>query len=106
VQGIGASAEWLTAHASIGGRLALDEQIRDTSGARVFLQGSDSIVGAAPVLLRNGRQAIDAATEGVLDPKDLSFAYAWGEQRQPRTMAGVDSRGRLLLVTSTAASPA
>jgi hypothetical protein len=72
VQGIGASAEWLTAHASIGGRLALDEQIRDTSGARVFLQGSDSIVGAAPVLLRNGRQAIDAATEGVLDPKDLS----------------------------------
>jgi hypothetical protein len=99
VQGIGASADWLTAHASVGTRLTLDEQIKDASGSRVSLHAGDSIVSAAPVLLRRGREAIDAATEGVLDPKDLSFAYGWAEQRQPRTMAGIDARGRLLLVT-------
>jgi exopolysaccharide biosynthesis protein len=99
VQGIGGSADWLTAHVSVGARLTLDEQIRDASGSRVALDTGDSIVSAAPVLLRHGREAIDATTEGVLDPKDLSFGYGWAEQRQPRTMAGIDARGRLLLVT-------
>jgi exopolysaccharide biosynthesis protein len=98
IDGIGGSADWLTAHAPVGSRLTVDEQIRDTSGKKVSL-GHGGIVSAAPVLLRDGRPAIDAATEGVVDPKDLSFGYAWAEQRQPRTMAGLDARGRLLLVT-------
>ncbi|WEP00631.1 phosphodiester glycosidase family protein (plasmid) [Streptomyces sp. FXJ1.172] len=29
--------------------------------------------------------------------KDLTFGYAWALIRQPRTMAGVDARGRLIL---------
>jgi exopolysaccharide biosynthesis protein len=49
--------------------------------------------------VENGRIRIDAATEGVVDPADLSFGYAWANNRQPRTMAGIDRRGRLLLVT-------
>jgi len=105
-QGIGASADWLTAHVHPGARLLLDDQVRDTaSGARVDVHAGDGIVSAAPVPLRGGRLAIDADTEGVIDVHDLSFGYAWAEQRQPRTMAGIDERGRLLLVTVDGRQP-
>jgi exopolysaccharide biosynthesis protein len=103
VQGIGASASWLGEHAPVGARLALDEQVRDAaSGGRVQPGG---VVSAAPVLVRHGRLAIDGDTEGVIDVHDLSFGYAWAEQRQPRTMAGIDRDGRLLLVTVDGRQP-
>ncbi|MFD0021634.1 phosphodiester glycosidase family protein [Streptomyces sp. NPDC058382] len=98
-QGIGTAADWLTANARTGHRIDVQETIRDKDGRRVRLDRDDSIVSAAPTLLHNGRIAIDAASEGVLDPADLSFGYAWANTRQPRTMAGVDARGRLILAT-------
>src|SRR5262249_17441488 len=86
-----------------GARLNVDEQVRDvTTGARV---NADGIVSAAPVLLRDGHLAIYADTEGVIDSHDLSFGYAWAEQRQPRTMAAIDGQGRLLLVTVAGRQP-
>jgi Phosphodiester glycosidase len=99
LQGIGAAADWLTGHARTGQRVAVAEEIRDAAGRRVVLGPQDSIVSAAPMLVRGGRVDIDAAGEGVVDPADLSFGYAWANNRQPRTMAGIDARGRLLLVT-------
>ncbi|MGY6018042.1 phosphodiester glycosidase family protein [Streptomyces spinosirectus] len=99
LQGIGAAATWLTAQAGPGKRVLVQEDVRDTTGRRVGLDRGDSVVSAAPTLVRNGRIDIDAATEGVVDPQDLSFGYAWANTRQPRTMAGVDSGGRLILAT-------
>lgn len=99
LQGIGSAADWLTTHAQQGERLPVQEVIRDTSGRQVKLGPHDSIVSAAPTLVKNGRINIDAATEGVVDPTDLSFGYAWANVRQPRTMAGIDKQGRLILVT-------
>ncbi|MGD1221477.1 phosphodiester glycosidase family protein [Streptomyces krungchingensis] len=99
LQGIGGAADWLTANAAPGSRIRVDEVIRDTSGRRVELDGDDSIVSAAPTLVRDGDIDIDAAAEGVVDPRDLSFGYAWANVRQPRTMAGVDRKGRLILAT-------
>lgn len=105
IQGIGSAAAWLARHAHAGQRLAISEQVRDTAGHSVPLHPGVSIASAAPTLLRGGRPAIDAATEGVIDPADLSFNYAWAEIRQPRTMAGIDSSGRLLLVTADGREP-
>ncbi|AWS45704.1 phosphodiester glycosidase family protein [Streptosporangium sp. 'caverna'] len=99
LQGIGAAADWLTAHAVVGKKVSVTEVVRDADGRRVRLGANDSIISAAPTLVENGRIRIDAATEGVVDPADLSFGYAWANNRQPRTMAGIDRRGRLLLVT-------
>lgn len=99
LEGIGSAADWLTAHAEAGKTLSVTEVISDTNGRQVKLDANDSIVSAAPTLVENGRVRIDAATEGVVDPADLSFGYAWANNRQPRTMAGIDRRGRLLLVT-------
>ncbi|WP_309505290.1 phosphodiester glycosidase family protein [Streptomyces sp. KM273126] len=99
LQGTGAAAAWLTEHADIGRRLTVHEVVRDASGREVELGPDDSIVSAAPTLVEDGRVHIDAATEGTLDPLDLSFGFAWSNVRQPRTLAGIDRRGRLLLVT-------
>ncbi|WP_037855070.1 phosphodiester glycosidase family protein [Streptomyces sp. NRRL S-340] len=99
VQGIGPAAGWLTAHAHRGERIDVRADVRDTAGRPVRLERGDSVVSAAPTLVRRGRTDIDAATEGVVDPRDLSFGYAWANARQPRTMAGVDARGRLILAT-------
>ncbi|MEW2522958.1 phosphodiester glycosidase family protein [Actinacidiphila alni] len=99
LQGIGSAAGWLTAHARTGQRVAVDETVRDAAGRIVPLGRGDSVVSAAPTLVENGRISIDAATEGTVDPGDLSFGYAWANVRQPRTMAGIDAKGRLLLVT-------
>jgi exopolysaccharide biosynthesis protein len=99
LQGIGPAADWLAVHAEPGRRIDVSETLRDTAGHRVPLGRHDSIVSAAPTLVENGRVSIDAATEGTVDPKDLSFGYAWANTRQPRTMAGTDAAGRLILVT-------
>ncbi|MFE7226120.1 phosphodiester glycosidase family protein [Nocardioides sp. NPDC057577] len=105
VQGVGAAGEWLAAHATVGSRLPVAESVRDATGRRVPLTPRTSIVSAAPNLVTDGRTDIDAAAEGVIDPADLSFNYAWAEIRQPRTMAGIDRRGRLLLVTVDGRQP-
>ncbi|WP_066942830.1 phosphodiester glycosidase family protein [Streptomyces lushanensis] len=105
LQGIGGAADWLTAHGRQGERISVREVIRDSAGREVELGAHDSIVSAAPTLVKNGRVAIDAATEGTLDPLDLSFGFAWSNVRQPRTMAGIDGHGRLLLVTVDGRQP-
>ncbi|MYR59500.1 sporulation protein, partial [Streptomyces sp. SID625] len=87
------------AHARPGHRIGVEEVVRDTAGRRVRLGRGDSVVSAAPTLVARGRIHIDAAAEGVVDSRDLSFGYAWSNVRQPRTMAGVDARGRLILAT-------
>ncbi|MFE6755502.1 phosphodiester glycosidase family protein [Streptomyces sp. NPDC057684] len=99
LQGTGRAADWLTGHAEPGSRIKVTEAIRDSHGRRVELHRGDSLVSAAPTLVQHGRIAIDAAAEGVIDPEYPSFGYAWANVRQPRTMAGIDKRGRLLLVT-------
>ncbi|WP_329165472.1 phosphodiester glycosidase family protein [Streptomyces sp. NBC_01717] len=105
LQGTGAAGNWLTDHARVGKRLSLREVVRDSSGRQVRLGPDDSIVSAAPTLVEDGRVHIDAATEGTLDPQDLSFGFAWSNVRQPRTLAGIDGRGRLLLVTVDGRQP-
>lgn len=105
LQGTGAAATWLTEHADVGSRLHLRESVRDASGRRIAFGPDDSVVSAAPTLVENGRIHIDAATEGTLDPLDLSFGFAWSNVRQPRTMAGVDRYGRLLLAAVDGRQP-
>jgi hypothetical protein len=99
LQGIGTAADWLTAHARTGERVSVDETVRDTSGRTVPLGPGTSIVSAAPTLVKDGRISVDATAEGTVDARDLSFGYTWSNVRQPRTMAGIDGAGRLLLVT-------
>ncbi|MFD4975505.1 phosphodiester glycosidase family protein [Streptomyces sp. NPDC058424] len=105
LQGIGAAADWLSSHAEPGKKIKLKDGVRDTHGRKVELGPGDSIVSAAPTLVEDGQIHIDAAAEGTLDPLDLSFGYAWSNARQPRTMAGIDRQGRLILATVDGRQP-
>ena len=105
VQGIGDDATWLADHAVVGKPLQVTEKVRDEDGCNVPLTPHTSIASAAPNLLTDGRIDIPAAGEGVIDPFDLSFNFAWAEVRQPRTMIATDAQGRLLLVTVDGRQP-
>ncbi|MGI8715392.1 MAG: phosphodiester glycosidase family protein, partial [Solirubrobacteraceae bacterium] len=99
VQAIGSDAAWVTAHAQVGRWLNVSEQVRNASGAPFGLNPQISVASAGPVLLRDGRAAIDAVGEGVLDPRDLND-YTFSAYRHARTFVGVDAQGRLLLATA------
>jgi exopolysaccharide biosynthesis protein len=55
--------------------------------------------------VQNGRPAIDAVSEGDMVPSDWSFEYAWAEQRQARTIVGINAKGDLLMVTVDGRQP-
>jgi hypothetical protein len=59
----------------------------------------DYVLNGGPELVRNGRQHATPATDGMVRPNDPSFYYGWVHKRNPRTIAGVDSKGRILLAT-------
>lgn len=99
LQAIGAQAAWISANVHVGARLAIDEQIRTSSGVRVPLTPTTSIASAGPMLLRDGRSGIDAVDEGVLDPRDLND-YTFSAYRHARTLVGIDARGRVILGTA------
>jgi hypothetical protein len=105
IQGIGAAGNWLARHAIVGHRLAVTERVADAAGHPIPLSPRVSIASGAPLLVQNGRIAIDADREGVLDPADPSFGYAWAKEPQPRTAAGTDRHGRLILVTIDGRQP-
>jgi hypothetical protein len=98
VQAIGTDAAWLASHAQAGARLSVSERLLNGQGQPLQLDPAMTATSAGPILLQNGRPAIDAVAEGVFDPRDLND-YTFSAYRHARTMIGVDSQGRILLAT-------
>lgn len=99
VQGIGADATWLTSHLAVGTRVRLDIKVTDGKGKRLKYDANDSAVNGGPHLVSGGRSAIQPVADGLIHPENPSFFLSWGIRRHPRTMAGIDRQGRILLVT-------
>ena len=100
VQAIGADADWVSSHVRQGDHVTVGEQLHEPAGAILPLDHPQlGILSAAPILVRDGRVAIDAVREGVFDPRDL-YDYGFSAERHARTIAGVDREGRLILVTA------
>ncbi len=59
-----------------------------------------SIVNGGPELVRDGRPHATPAADGMVRPGDPSFYYGWVHKRNPRTVAGVDAKGRTVLITA------
>jgi hypothetical protein len=102
VQGIGAAATWLNEHARPGNHLRVESRILDGDGRTIHPSG---VLGGGPWLVHNGRIAVDALADGIVHPGDPSFGYGWGIKRNPRTMVGLDRRGRLLIVAVDGRQP-
>ncbi|WP_158674583.1 phosphodiester glycosidase family protein [Streptomyces hoynatensis] len=99
VQAIGESADWLLAHARVGARLGIERRVEDGRGHRVPLTPDTTILQVGPTLVRDGRISVDAVADGLVhEGTDLTFTYNWAVRSNPRSMIGVDGRGRLLLV--------
>lgn len=98
IEAIGTEAAWLDAHATVGTRLRLTTRITGSGGRTLRFGPADSVVNGGPRLVTDGRVSIEPRADGLIHPDDPSYFYGWGIRRNPRTMIGVDRRGRLLLV--------
>lgn len=97
VQGIGALAGAVS-RLRPGQPVQLSLRLTASGGATLVRPGT-TVINGGPQLLSGGAQDITQARDGMVHPGDPSFAYGWVLQRNPRTFAGVDARGRTLLVT-------
>lgn len=111
LQGTGTGADWLREHARPGTRLVLSKSVADaTTGAPVPLSPQTSIVNGGPLLLRDGRTALDPVRDG-WSPEDIGtadragFYNGWYLRRNPRTAAGVTKDGRIILLTADGRRP-
>ncbi|NUT42353.1 MAG: sporulation domain-containing protein [Thermoactinospora sp.] len=99
VQAIGDSAAWLLAHAAPGGKLTVTERVEDSRGHHVPLTPDTTILQVGPTLVRDGRVSVNADADGLIrEGADQTFTYNWTLRANPRSMIGMDDRGRLMLV--------
>ncbi|MEV0620176.1 phosphodiester glycosidase family protein [Nonomuraea sp. NPDC050404] len=99
IQAIGDSAAWLLGHAKVGERLRVSERVEDSRGRRVALTRDTTILQVGPTLVRDGRISVNAAADGLIrEGTDQTFTYNWAVRANPRSMIGMDGRGRLMLV--------
>ncbi|MFJ8085871.1 phosphodiester glycosidase family protein [Streptomyces sp. NPDC096205] len=111
LQGTGTGAQWLRVHAPVGARLSVRSTVVDSdSGARVPVTSKTSVINGAPLLLRNGRTALDPVRDGwgpvEIEGSDREALFnAWYLRRNPRTAAGVTKDGRIILLTADGRRP-
>jgi Phosphodiester glycosidase len=99
LSGSGDAAEFLRGAKQIGIDLGID-----ADGQRIEAADYAAALGGGPRLLRDGRTFIPRAAEGYVPPNDPG----WGRRiadRNPRTMAGVDDQGRLIMATVDGRQP-
>jgi hypothetical protein len=100
VQATGAKAEALLAVAHPGRKLVVRATLIDDRGRPVPTSPIASIINGGPELVRNGQLHATPAADGMVHPGDPSFYYGWVHKRNPRTFAGVDAKGRTVLITA------
>lgn len=100
LQGTGERVDQLRAVARIGAQVTVTTQLRDGLGRAVETSAATSIVNGGPVLVRGGQLHVTPRRDGFVRPSDPSFYYGFSAKRNPRTFAGVDARGRTILVTA------
>lgn len=81
-------------------RLTINSTLFDSRGHAVHPSSHTSIVNGGPQLVRDGRIDVTPQRDGMVHPGEPSWYYGWAHKRNPRTFAGVDAQGRLLLVTA------
>ena len=98
LQGTGSAAEALAA-VEVGDMVPVTARLMTPRGHPLRMAGHTSVVNGGPLLVRNGGTFITQRRDGFVRPGDPTFAYGFVLKRNPRTFAGVDARGRTVLVT-------
>lgn len=98
VQGTGGLADKLGA-LRVGDRLSVRTRLVGADGSAAATARETTVVNGGPMLVQDSRDHITLRRDGFVRPTDPSFAYGFVVKRNPRTFAGVDARGRTVLVT-------
>ncbi|MBO0829701.1 MAG: phosphodiester glycosidase family protein [Streptosporangiales bacterium] len=106
VQAVGADAARLQALAPVGTQLQVTSQLRSTDGNVVSPSPSTYVVNGGPELVNGGRVHVTPQRDGMVHPGDPSSYYGFSHKRNPRTLVGVDARGRTVIVTADGRSTA
>ena len=99
VQATGDNTDLLRSHADIGDELHIRKRLVGDAGRRLPLTPGTTVINGGPELVRDGEVHATPATDGMVHAGNPSFYYGWVHKRHPRTFAGVDGKGRLVLVT-------
>lgn len=81
-------------------RIHLTNEYRNERGRPLRMTPHTQVLNGGPALLRDGRRDITAARDGMVHADNPGQFYGWAHQRNPRTIAGIDARGRLVLITA------
>lgn len=98
LQGTGDLADSL-AQVRVGDRVEVRTRLVDADGRTQAARHEANVVNGGPMLVQDGREQLTLRRDGFVRPTDPSFAYGFVVKRNPRTFAGVDARGRTVLVT-------
>jgi len=102
--GTGNVTQWLRSHAQLGAKINISTDVL-ADGKSLTLAAPLGVINGGPRLLRDGVPSITAEAEGFDWPEDPGFYYRFGIRRNPRTLAGITSDGKLLLVTVDGRQP-
>jgi hypothetical protein len=69
------------------------------SGGRPLTGPGTTVINGGPLLMEDGAVHITQEQDGMHQVSNPSFDYGWVLQRNPRSFAGTDARGRTLFVT-------
>jgi hypothetical protein len=100
IQAIGSAADQLLALAQRSESLSIHSALYRQNGSELHLRADESIFNGAPVLVQRGKVHATPNQDGAVHPGQPSFYYGWAHKRNPRTLAGIDRQGRLVLVTA------
>jgi len=100
VQATGSLVEDLRTAAVAGKRLRISTTLNGRLSQVLGKRSSTSIVNGGPELVRDGALHVTPRTDGFVRPTDPSFYYGFSAKRNPRTFAGVDAAGRIILATA------
>lgn len=100
VQAIGEDTTRLSAFAGESKHIKLTNQYLDERGKKLRMTPHTQVLNGGPQLLTDGRRDITAARDGMVHQDNPGQFYGWTHQRNPRTIAGIDGQGQLVLVTA------
>jgi hypothetical protein len=106
IQAVGTDAAQLQSMAAVGSRLRVASSLRTADGNTVSPSPSTYVVNGGPELVHNGVVHTTPQADGMVHPGDPSFYYGWAHKRNPRTLVGVDGRGRTVIITADGRSTA
>jgi hypothetical protein len=104
LQGTGSGAAWLAAHTPPGRVLSIRAKVTDQrTGLPVPMIPGTYAVGGNVTLIRDGHVQINAESADVASRRGAFYGMVM--RRGPRTMVGMDARGRVLLVAVDGRQP-